>query len=497
MAAVGVLGLTAVFAVTVRALISTGRVGLAIDDLGQLLAAGTASAACLDRARRCAQSRRAWLLLALGTGSWTAGQAVWTWYEVVVGVVVPFPGLADIGFLAFPLLTSAGLLLWLSGEHLVGRTRDVLDGAVIAGSLLVVSWATTLGQVAADGEASTAALWLALAYPVSDVLMLTVVVLALAHTRDVAPAPLVALAAGLGGLAVADSAYVYLVGRGLDISLASPAWFAGFLLIAVAARADGGGLSRPDTDPVPSWSRLSLPYVPLALALVVIAVQLGAHGSVPAVEQALGLVLVAAVVGRQALVLSDNRTLVVALRQREAELAHQAFHDPLTGLANRALFLDRLTQRIVRNARDGSGLVVLFCDLDDFKHVNDQVGHAAGDALLVAVADRLRGALRSADTVARLGGDEFAALLEPPFDEVAEVAERLVDAVGRPLLVHGVEVPIEVSVGVAVVEQGATSPSASALLAEADRAMYAAKASGGGRAVLSTVLPPLAPVPDG
>src|SRR5208283_1830846 len=112
----------------------------------------------------------------------------------------------------------------------------------------------------------------------------------------------------------------------------------------------------------------------------------------------------------------------------EEELKHQVFHDALSGLANRALFRDRLEHALARAARSQTSLAVIFLDLDDFKLVNDSLGHAAGDSLLIAVADRLRECLRDGDTAARFGGDEFAVLLEETSgpEEACEVAERII-----------------------------------------------------------------------
>jgi diguanylate cyclase (GGDEF)-like protein/PAS domain S-box-containing protein len=170
---------------------------------------------------------------------------------------------------------------------------------------------------------------------------------------------------------------------------------------------------------------------------------------------------------------------VTERRRLEEELAHQAFHDSLTGLANQALFRDRVEHALARAGRDARHQVaVLFADLDDFKRVNDSLGHTAGDQLLVAVAERLRGCVRAADTAARLGGDEFAILLEDAHDraEAAEVADRIIDALRRPFTVVGHEVVVGASVGIAF----GTSSEPSELLRNADLAMYTAKSRGKG-----------------
>jgi len=165
----------------------------------------------------------------------------------------------------------------------------------------------------------------------------------------------------------------------------------------------------------------------------------------------------------------------------EEQLVHQAFHDPLTRLPNRTLFMDRLTQALGRAARSGSVVAVLFLDLDNFKLVNDTLGHSAGDELLVAVADRVRGCLRLGDTAARLGGDEFTVLLEDVEDVAAVVraARRIVRTLKRPLFLARREVVVNASIGIAL--GGRSADAADDLLRNADVAMYRAKRKGKAR----------------
>jgi len=164
----------------------------------------------------------------------------------------------------------------------------------------------------------------------------------------------------------------------------------------------------------------------------------------------------------------------------ETELRDQAWHDGLTGLANRALFTDRVNHAIARQSRVGTPLSVLFLDLDDFKSLNDTLGHAAGDIVLGSVARRLEACIRPGDTVARFGGDEFAVLLETAGQDEAElVAMRVLVQLAEPLAVLGRHVQVRASVGVAVVATGGdTADSVDDLLGNADAAMYVAKTKG-------------------
>ena len=168
-------------------------------------------------------------------------------------------------------------------------------------------------------------------------------------------------------------------------------------------------------------------------------------------------------------------------RELEIQLSHQAFHDPLTGLANRALLSDRLEHALAASGRlGGRRVALLYLDLDDFKTVNDGLGHDAGDDILRQAAGRLLDAIRPGDTASRLGGDEFAVLLEEIDDPESayEVGARVLEALAAPFQLEGAQVPISASLGIAV---STASDDAGALLRNADLAMYRAKGDGKGR----------------
>ena len=486
---------TAVLA-AVAVLLLTGAAGptaVAVDDLAQLLAATGAALSCARTARRLhGRRRQCWTALAVGCAGWAAGQAVWSWYELALGVRTPFPSPADLGFLLFPVAATVGLALHpAASPPLLDRRRQLLDAGLVAASLALLSWVTAVGTVVRQpGEPLSTAV--ALAYPVGDVVVLTMVVV-LVSTAAADRRALTLVGAGAATLAAADTAFLSLVSLDLhasDLHVVGLGWACGFLLIGIGAMTaceDGTDSAGPGH---PGRRAGLLPYAPVVLALGIPVVRALTGGPFGRVETALSVLVVVLVLLRQDALVREHARLLDALALREAQLHHQAFHDGLTGLVNRTLLRDRVAHALQQRSRHGQSVTVLFCDLDDFKLVNDTLGHAAGDALLVQVADRLRGALRADDTLARLGGDEFAVLLADG-DDPAPVADALVSALRDPVVLDGREHVVRMSVGVTTVAAGtAPSPDVDALLAQADTAMYAAKRSGG--ATVRTFTPGMA-----
>jgi diguanylate cyclase (GGDEF)-like protein/PAS domain S-box-containing protein len=188
--------------------------------------------------------------------------------------------------------------------------------------------------------------------------------------------------------------------------------------------------------------------------------------------------------GSDAVIVSTIAHDISELKSTQAQLEHQATHDPLTGLPNRPLFQELGEQALARSDRFGTTVAVLFLDLDRFKPVNDSFGHTVGDELLVQIAARLRNAVRRGDVVARFGGDEFVVLCEHPAgqSEMLELARRLIDALSEPVEIAGVATSVGASVGIAI--GGGGRVTIDTLIRDADAALYQAKEDGRGRAVL-------------
>jgi diguanylate cyclase (GGDEF)-like protein len=456
----------------------------AVDDLGQLAAAAAASAAALWRSRRSSSRQSVcWLLMAAATGSWAVGEGLWSYYELLASRATPFPSLADGGFLLFAVLAVAALMLWPSDNgRAETRWRGFLDGVLVAGSLFIISWVSALGSAVQAGGDSALAYGVSLAYPVSDLILLSLTVLAASQSRRAARSGFAVLAAGLTCLCLADSGFAYLtaVGRYSTGSPVDICWFGGFLLIGVAALT-AGDATRTRTAEAGlesrSWTRL--PYLPAGVGLAVALVEnLRGDGQWPSMVAA--AIVISALLGRQLLTVLDNRRLLDALVEAQHELRHQAFHDPLTGLANRALFTNRLRHGLDLHQRDLRPLALLYCDLDGFKGVNDTLGHESGDVVLRAAAERLLAVTRAGETVGVMGVDEFAFLIEDGA-EAAGVAARILSALNQPAFVGRELVALSVSIGVVELTAGDPPLQPGELLSRADAAMYEAKRSGKGR----------------
>jgi diguanylate cyclase (GGDEF)-like protein len=463
----------------------------ALDDGAQLLAGLAATISCWRNGFLVHGRERSWRwLFGLGFASWTCGQVIWSWYQVFGGVAIPSPSWADVGYLGLPVFALVALLVLATrrpgGERShhkpLSRAVLLLDGFVVVASLFLLTWETALGAVVRAGAPTRAEFLVAIAYPASDLLLVTIVGLLLIWRRTVLHhhARLLTLGLGMVWLSLSDSFFAYLVSIGADEM--PPIYDIGFIagpaLVAIAARRNQawpGAHARRKTR-LSELTYLLLPYLPLSATGVLIVVQVTRQGNLALLEIYFGLIIGAMVVLRQALTLLENRSLLQRVRDSQVLLEYQAFHDPLTGLGNRALFHERLVWTVDRGRRLG----LLFIDLDDFKLVNDSLGHASGDLVLREVAERLRSCVRSSDTVARLGGDEFAILIEGGMDP-REVGQRVLTALRYPFFVGGRQVTVTASIGALIPEAGL---SADALLRRVDAAMYQGKQAGKGAMVV-------------
>ena len=503
---IATLAVTASVALSTSGVLST-TASTVIDDTSQLAGALIAAGLCWWTARRrsgvggAAGSRvdpeRLWrLLMAIAMGGWGTGQAIWSWYQIFGHTALPSPSLADVGFFMLFVFALPALMVLASdgtprpARRTASRSRPVLllDGLVVVGSLFIVTWSTALGAVVRAGAPTGAAFVVAIAYPVTDLILVVIVVLLVAAYRvPRRRRPLILLGLGLVGISVSDSIFAYLVSSGADAMppASNIGFVAGPALIAVAA------LVRVDDRPAPypargrsivEWGHVLTPYGPLAAAGVTVLVK---ATRLEAIDVYVGMLVVLLVVIRQTIALVDNSTLLKQIVAAQERLAYLAFHDPLTGLANRTLFRDRLMDAVEFSRENRRPIGLLFVDLDDFKVVNDSLGHAAGDLVLQAVGERLLAcAAGTATTVARFGGDEFGVLLEGDVEAARRFGERVLAALRHPFDVGGRFVTVGASLGVVLAGAGDPDVSADGLLRRADAAMYAGKRRGKGGLVV-------------
>ncbi|MFJ9620339.1 putative bifunctional diguanylate cyclase/phosphodiesterase [Streptomyces sp. NPDC101181] len=599
------------------------RLALIMGDFGLAVAALIAAVSCFLYARSGAgRLRPAWLLFSFSSLMAACGNAVWGWYEVILGVPVPSPSLADVFFLCFAPPAIIGLLVL--AKRPVTRAGWVclaLDAWLIGGSLLTLAWSLALAHtahVAGFQETSVAPAALSLAYPLLDIVLVSMV-LALHFRRSGVNRSAVNTAiAALALTVLSDAVFTSPLLRSTYHSgqLLDAGWFAGSLLLAYApwaARRAARGAERPApprsstaSRPIAGSLAALTPYLAAAVCTLGILYNAVEGRQVDRVVIFTGCTVVLALVVRQGIMLLDNIALTQELAQKEnhfrslvqgssdvimiaapsgtlryvspaaagvygreaedlvgaelssiihpedlgrvvhevrrflaaapheepttriecrfrsgtgdwlnvestvnrhqgglllnsrdvtervrlqAQLQHNAEHDPLTDLPNRALFTARVRQALGGRRASDPGTAVLFIDLDGFKAVNDTIGHQAGDELLIQAGRRLQESVRAGDTAARLGGDEFAALIvgDGTRDQgareyqVHEIADRLRLTLSQPYRIGPSEVRVAASIGVAFAEP-AISPTD--LMRNADLAMYRAKAGGKDRVEL-------------
>ncbi len=442
-------------------------------------AAALVTAVMVFRRARASEgaTRWAWSVLIVGLLGFVVG-ASWASALRANGHLDLLPAAADISLLLLPTAGAIALAVHPLPVHRAAPSRRLADATMVTASLAIVMWPTILRQ--ADTNPTRLGVVLSVLHPTALLMVLTVALLTVRRLREGGCWPLLSL--GLVVLAVADGTLAHNSSAGhTPTGPTYLLYLVGFALVAVAPTFRDAVALEPGTDTLVGLNRQRvLPYVPIVAAVVVLLAR-ALGGQRPDVAQlALLTLLMVALLGRQYLALREITDLSRALSDGEARLRYQAFHDALTGLANRRLFQDRLEHALALHARDLRQVSVLFLDLDDFKIVNDTHGHVVGDELLVRVADRLTARTRVGDTVARLGGDEFAVLLEDGGDASA-VAAFILGALSRPVLIGMRRLTVTASLGIVSLDAEAGPTTADQLLTRADTAMYAAKRSGKGR----------------
>ncbi|WP_129338077.1 putative bifunctional diguanylate cyclase/phosphodiesterase [Cellulomonas endophytica] len=457
-----------------------GPAGTALFAVTGLLLAATVVVATAGRAT---QAARAWYLAAAGLALLVVGHALGLAQRLGPGGPPAGPTTADAFCLATYAAMAAAAAVILRSRRALRDWAGWVDGAVVAVAVGLLSWVVVV-EPALDGAAAAVRL-LAGAYTAGDAVLLGVLA---AFSGSAGPRGAASrwLVSGAGLLLVAHlMETLHRLAPGGPPRWVTALWLLAGLLVAGAATLPSAALlGAPGPGRAPFTGRRALGVAVAVLTVPVVELVRGAT-PVPAADhrllQVASVVLVGLALTRMSLAVGDAQASARARTALQDDLAHQASHDHLTGAATRARTLQTVEAALHRARRSGSLVGLLLVDLDHFKAVNDAHGHAVGDLVLAATAERLRAAVRTGDTVGRVGGDVLVVLLEAPGSEAAvlEVAHRVLAAVRTPVAVGGAPLVVSASVGVALSRDGDLD--ADRLLREADAAAQRAKADGRGR----------------
>jgi diguanylate cyclase (GGDEF)-like protein len=451
------------------------------------------------------EDRTSWYLLAAGGFCFFASEGVWNLYKAVLDRPIQRPSAVDGVYLMGYVLTFVGVLRLSRNPNRSARREDYADAAIVTIGALALMWHFAMGAEVHNPSLQPLALAVTVAYSVMDVVLIFVVFRALVFGLEVRPYQGI-IAAALLDLFAGDFIYGVLVVHG-EYRMGSPIdafYLLQFVLMGVAALHPSVGRPVPiEPKRVPNvyhrdWNGQGrLPFVAFAgfipAVILLVTSTLGLSVDVPFLA-ALSLAvttliylrmmwLIGRITGQANELEVHARALEASHRQRDAletDLRHLAFHDELTGLANRALLHDRVEHALSSLHRSGRTVALCFGDLDGFKTVNDTMGHDIGDDVLRRASRLLSSIVRPGDTVARLGGDEFAVLMVDVEREEAAVdfGHRIVSVLRDAPDFEGQQVGLSISVGVAFAEPGKSTEQ---LLSEADSAMYEAKEKGKNR----------------
>ncbi|GAB2570737.1 hypothetical protein Aab01nite_05610 [Paractinoplanes abujensis] len=423
-----------------------------------------AVAAWIGLHRKQPRNKAAWTMLAAALTLSAAGDIIFAGYDLV-HAAPPFPSVADVLYIAAHLLAVVAVARL---SHHAGRD-SVLEAGVLTVPLALQYWIHIISPTLSGGGNGLAVL-VAVGTPVGTLIVLFGALRA-GLSMEMRRAPARLLVAGMMAWFVADAYYAT---ASLNGTYESGGWMdLGWMLMPLLIGAAALHPQMPQLN-VPLHVSTNILSVRRYMLVITGVLLLDAYAAVT-VDGADQLVSVA--------VLVSATLAAIRIRRPLRDMGRRATQDALTGLPNRTELLRRLTFALAELPADGSSKVaLLFCDLDRFKDVNDSLGHAAGDRMLVTIAERIVASVRDGrDIVARLGGDEFVILMPEATDADTDVvAERLVTTFTEPIVIDGVELYPSVSVGVRTTDDYKADPDE--LLRDADTAMYRAKSGGRGRA---------------
>jgi diguanylate cyclase (GGDEF)-like protein len=436
--------------------------------------------------------RLPWHLLALAILSLISGDTIYNILTEFIHETNPFPSVADASYLFTYPLAASGLVMMIRMRSPHRDATALVDSLLLAGGLALLIWVFTITPTVRERQPDWFHSAVSIAYPIGDVLLIAVILRLLTGggVRGLSPALLVL---GALGLMASDVAYalIQLYGTWHIGGPADLGWVVFY--ISWGAAPLHPSMVRLTEPHEPTVSLTAGRVIPLALAALIAPVVLLVEAARNQVKDAAVIAVFSAfmfllVIVRLTLQSRQQRyqESIAATRAMVTELRNRAYHDSLTGLGNRARFQEQTERAFTRVHEQGGVVCMLLIDLDNFKEVNDTLGHRAGDELLITAARRLAATVRPGDLPARFGGDEFAVLLaEGSTTEGAEaLAARLIETFRAPFVVGETQAEVRASIGFATsADSGhlvAEKDEADVLLRNADLALYAAKESGKG-----------------
>jgi len=491
------------------------------------LAASAAMGFCMFRLYRL--DRRlavVWFFFALSILALSIADSLWA-YLVLVAKIEPFPSLADVFYLfSYPLFLIAVVVLPSRKFTRSEWAKILLDIGCIYLSAVLIYWNLLLSPLVQSGnQLPLPSQILLMAYPVGDVILFASTLIILYRQPHYSYRnPIWWVTGGAAVMIVADTLFCFQVANGQHLSgnISDALFTIGYILFFLAAAQQitlarmGKTIHPVDSEKpqirLPSWlSYTPIAWVAVAYSLMFLSIRVDLPMDHIDITHYVGAIIVFVFI-RQIIVLHENERLsnhlqealekvqhqaqqltqinqemqveILERRRVEERLSYDALHDSLTGLPNRALFLDRVGHALRKKKRNpNASFSILFLDLDGFKVINDSLGHQMGDLLLCQIAEILNGCVRGSDTVARLGGDEFVILLENvnSKENAIQTANRIQEKLSKPILLNGQRMFISVSIGVVSDSDMEPGDGPEDALRDADLAMYHAKFSGKGR----------------
>jgi diguanylate cyclase len=449
------------------------------------------------------QNKYFWLLISFGCFSCAIAEGIWDYYENILKVEAPFPGFPDLFYMLQVVFYLLAFLfkIWYKRETLL-LVKFIFDTCIIMIVAISFSWYFIIHDILSQ-HGSALYIFVSLGYPVGDlILILAAVSFYIGSEYFFSPKVLYLIFGSLIIQVYADSAYLYLAAKSLYISGGpyDPLWALAVLVMGIAGTYSLSAENEKKQEEITKEKnkyfikayfsfRLLFPYLNVIILFLVIIIQRKEFNSL-----IIGLFFsIFLVIIRQIFTLLDNQTLLTKYQTITEELSnknqqlinavqkmkHMAYHDVLSGLPNRRLFLEQLTNAIAEAKQNSYKLAVIFIDLDRFKNINDTLGHDIGDLLLKQVSKQISRSLGNKDTVSRQGGDEFTILLSeiPNELEIIALIKQIQSFVGKSIRIKEHELHVSMSMGIAVYPRDGSGPEE--LMKHADMAMYSAKEQGG------------------